>query len=355
MARPKLTNELGLPWPVYQAVVNHRYSKEGADYSATELLRPPRVRELERIHTDEIVEDASDYVFALLGTVAHFILEIGVHYEIWDVVEELISLRYETGYNTKKRFVQLVNRLWKLMVKHYKADRNEQAIVERRLFYTDPASGKRVSGQIDLVYPDTVITDYKTMSIWEGVNGLKDEKIQQLNIYNLLAKEGVDAEGKPSDLDPPRQLQIVALYRDWSKVKAFKARVRGDKYPPRQVAVFKINKWDIEKTKKFVAKRIALHMDAETRTKNGVALPECTAEERWARSSTFAVMKEGRKNALRVLNSYQEALDWIDKEGKGETVEERPGESTRCQYGYCSVAPFCSQWTKIQSFMAGGG
>jgi hypothetical protein len=353
VARPPLTNELGLSWPVYKAVTGHRYSKGKADYSATELLKPPRVRELERIHADEIVEDASDYVFALLGTVAHFILEIGAHYDMWDIVEEMMALRYEPGHNTKKKFVLLVNKLWKTMVTRYKSDRKNEMIVERRLYYTDPESGKKVSGQIDLVYPDTVITDYKTMSIWEGVYGLKDEKIQQLNIYNLLAREGVDAEGNPSDLDNPRQLQIVAIYRDWSKVKAFDAKIRGDKYPQRQVAVFKIERWDPEKTKKFIAERIKVHMDAEARTAAGTPLPTCTKEERWARDSKYAVMKSGRKKALRVLDSYDEALKWIDREGKGETVEERPGKSTRCQYGYCSVAPFCSQWAEISRSMEG--
>lgn len=353
MGRHELTNELGLPWPVYEAVANHRYTKGGADYSATELLKPPRVRELQRIHADEIVEDASEYVFALLGTVAHFILELGVRYDIWDVMEDLFALRYEEGFNTKKLFVKKVNILWKLLVGHYKSDRTQRTIVERRLYYTDPVTGKTVSGQIDLVYPDTVITDYKTMSVYEGMAGLKDEKIQQLNIYNLLAREGVDADGKPNDLDAPRQLQIVSLYRDWSKVKATKAKIRGDTYPPRQVAVFKVDKWDLEKTKKFVTERIKLHIAAELATNLGKPLPECSGEERWAKSAKYAVVKEGRKNAFRVLDSYQAALDWMETNNKGETVEERPGESTRCQYGYCNVAPFCQQWTKIQEYLEG--
>ena len=340
----ELTNELGLPWPVVSAIRNHRYTKGKADYSATELLKPPRVRELQRIHDDEIEEDASEFVFALLGTVAHFILELGVYYDIWDVVNDLLQLHYEEGRGTRKTFIKKVNILWKLLVGHYKADRNGKAVVERRLFWTCPSTGKTISGAIDLVYPDRVITDYKMMSVYEGIHGLKQEKIQQLNIYNLLACEGVTSDGHPSDLDPPRQLQICSLYRDWSKTKANLARLKGDSYPQRQVAVFKLNKWELNETKEFIAGRIRKHMAAEQE------LPQCSANDRWARPPKFAVRKRGRKSALRVLDSYNDALEWMEKNEKGESVEERPGQSIRCEL-YCNVSGFCSQWDEIRAYM----
>ena len=76
----RYTNEQELPWPVLSAIENHRYSKGSADYSVTELLNPPRVRELKRRHYDEIEVDAADMVFALFGTVVHFILQLSIQH-----------------------------------------------------------------------------------------------------------------------------------------------------------------------------------------------------------------------------------------------------------------------------------
>jgi hypothetical protein len=52
-------------------------------------------------------------------------------------------------------------------------------------------------------------------------------------------------------------------------------------------------------------------------------------------------MKKGRKTALRVLDSREEAEQWM-KENKGDYIEVGPGEDKKCQDGYCRVAAFCS-------------
>ena len=76
-------------------------------------------------------------------------------------------------------------------------------------------------------------------------------------------------------------------------------------------------------------------------------LPFCTDEERWQRPSKFAVGKKKTKRALRVLDSHEEAEDWMVTTGKGEYIEERPGQAIRCE-NYCDVAPFCNQWKEMQ-------
>jgi hypothetical protein len=58
-------------------------------------------------------------------------------------------------------------------------------------------------------------------------------------------------------------------------------------------------------------------------------------------------MKKGRKSALRVLDTEQEAKNWVDNTGKGEYIEHRKGKYTRCE-GYCSVAEFCPQLRREQ-------
>ena len=340
----RYTNEQELPWPVLSAIENHRYSKGSADYSVTELLNPPRVRELKRRHYDEIEVDAADMVFALFGTVVHFILQLSIYYDIWDAVEQMILLKFEPGHGTKKKFTILVNGLWKALVAYFHTD---QYIVERRLFYRDPVTQKMISGQIDLVKPDDIVTDYKMMSIWEGINGLKPEKIQQLNLYNLLAVYGKNEDGSAGLAIEPRQLQIVSLYRDWSKNKAAQALQRGDLgYPQKQVRVWKVAKWPVAEAADFLQQRIQIHMRAEAIEEDD-DLPFCSEEERWQRPSTWAVMKKGRKSALRVLNSHNDAEDWMVTQQKGEYIEERRGQAIRCE-NYCDAAPFCNQWQEIK-------
>jgi hypothetical protein len=66
--------------------------------------------------------------------------------------------------------------------------------------------------------------------------------------------------------------------------------------------------------------------------------PICTPEERWATPTTYAVMKQGKKSALKVAQSQKEAQIWLEANG-GEWVQERPGEDKRC-HNYC---PFGKQ------------
>ena len=53
-------------------------------------------------------------------------------------------------------------------------------------------------------------------------------------------------------------------------------------------------------------------------------------------------MKKGRKTALRVLNSQEEAEEWMAANG-GDHIEVRPGEDKKCK-DYCSVCEFCNYY-----------
>ena len=53
------------------------------------------------------------------------------------------------------------------------------------------------------------------------------------------------------------------------------------------------------------------------------------------------MMKKGRKSAVRLLDSEEQAEAYVkDKNVKGGYVEKREGENIRCD-GYCSVREFC--------------
>ncbi len=101
--------------------------------------------------------------------------------------------------------------------------------------------------------------------------------------------------------------------------------------------------WGYEKAEAFCRERVRLHAMAQSG--NG-ALPECTAEERWEKSPKWAVMKKGRKRALRLYDTEAEAQKHAQSE-KLCHVEHRPGESVRCQ-SYCNAAPYCDQWKALR-------
>lgn len=269
----KITNRSGLPEALVRAVENDPYSRGDSDYSVTQLLKPARMVALERIHKDELEEDVSDRIWALMGQLGHLVLE-----------------------------------------------RAGEGMVEKRLFAT--RNGLRISGQLDLVENQTKSTDYKFTTAWSAKNGPKPEWIQQLNLGRWLAQEnGIQIQ----------QLEIVAIYRDWSKLEA----MRSADYPQQQVQAFRLPIWSWKDTEDFLDARLAAHEAARKQ------LPDCTAEERWEKPTVYAVMKEGRKSAVKLHDHEEQARLHSEQLGKGHTVATRPGQSTRCE-AYCSVSRFCS-------------
>lgn len=276
----KLTNTMGLPEALVEAVRRDDYSKGDCDYSVTELLSPPRIAALRARHEHEIVEDASARIWSLLGQCAHSILERAGG----------ASLAEWRGYVT--------------------------------------IDGKRVSGQLDtLNVLSGTLSDWKVTTAWTVKGGaLRDEWPPQLNAYAMIARAAGHTVNK---------LEIVAILRDWSKLEA----KRSPDYPQQQVAVIPVPVWPEAEVIRLFRERIQLHEAARAGE-----LPVCTPEERWQRPTVYAVMRNGRKSALRLLDSGTEALAWRAESGKPtDAIVERPGESVRCTH-YCAVAPFCSWW-----------
>jgi hypothetical protein len=279
---PRITNRSNLPEALVRAIENDPYDRGECDYSVTQLLKPARMVALERIHRDDIEEDAADRIWALMGQLGHLVLE-----------------------------------------------RAGQGMVEKRLFAT--RNGLRISGALDLVSASGgsyKSTDYKFTTAWSAKNGPKPEWIQQLNLGLWLASEnGITIDA----------LEIVAIYRDWSKLEA----MRSQDYPQRQASVFSLPIWPMPRTLAFLDERLAAMEAAKS------ALPECTAEERWEKPTVYAVMKEGRKSAVKLHDHEEQARLHAEQLGKQHSVETRPGQSTRCE-AYCSCARFCTQFQSTQ-------
>ena len=288
----KLTNKNGLPQPIVDAVSNHEYTGGGSGtISVTTLIDSPLIAHLKRVHDAEIEEDVSDRIYALMGSAIHGILE--------------------------------------------KADTT--AITEKRL--TIDVDGVKISGQLDrlALISDKggvagCLQDYKVCSIWEYIYGLKKDRENQLNVYAyILRQHGYKVA----------RLQIVQIFRDWMKTKA----INDSNYPQTQVAVVNVPLWQEEKQLAYIKERIAAHMALE--------VPECTREEKWQSDDTYAVMKEGRKTALRVLNNMDDAERWMTDNVEPEkaskhSIVRRPGTAKRCMM-YCQVSPFCPYFKPEES------
>jgi len=276
----KLTNRHDLPDAIVRAIANDDYDRGECHLSVSQLIAPPRQVALMRQHGDEIVQDATDLIWALLGKVGHVILE--------------------------------------------RAEQN--ALVEERLFMD--VAGWRISGAMDrfalLTLPHEAwgIDDYKFTSTYAVREGGKVEWEQQLNLYaELLRRHSF----------PVSRLRIVALLRDWRPAEAKK--YARDGYPQQQVAVIPIRLWTPEETLAFAEQRVRLHQEAQW------DLPLCTPEERWQREAKWAVMTPKRVKAVKLHDTRADA-DAHAATVKDAYVEERPAIAKRCE-AYCSVRPFC--------------
>lgn len=287
-----ITNRFDLPAPLVEAVKNDGYSNSGT-LSVTTLIKPPQAVALEMAHADEIVEDASDRIWALLGQATHTILE--------RAVETL----------------------------------GDDYLVEARFFAT--LDGTRVSGQAD-VYQKSLklIQDYKVTSAYAAKDAIangKSEWTLQLSMLAALARHNKHEVERG---------QIVAILKDWSRrtaeEEARKAASFGAPctYPQAAVVVLDIPLMSNEETILWMRDRIKQHLSAREGNP-----PPCTDEERWKQPGKFAVMKKGRKTALRLCDDRREAERQLGIQS-GDYIDERPTKYNRCE-GYCSAAPWCPQ------------
>ena len=95
--------------------------------------------------------------------------------------------------------------------------------------------------------------------------------------------------------------------------------------------------WPEWRCQQFFVDEVSRHRHADTMSDDD--LPICTPHQRWQRGGQFAVMKKGRKKAVRLLDT-QEQADIMVERGGGDFVEQRPIEYVRCER-YCNVNRWC--------------
>lgn len=300
-----ITNRQGLPSSLYNALSRDTYVG-GGDISITRLIAPPRMVALRKRHENEIVEDATDRIWSLLGQAAHVVAERAAGNDV--IVETRLS----------KRIAGIPK-------------------PDSTLWEWD------VSGQPDVYEKkDQIVSDYKITSVWSFMFGDKPEWDQQVNLQAMLHRhKGDEVKG----------VRIIAILRDWQKRKA---QYEKD-YPAMAAHVVNFPLWTLEQQIEFAEDRVKLHQKAQKEFKlsgyNGDVLPLCTEKERWFRGAKFVVKRKQikkdtiNKKADRLADTKEEAEKYIrenpaPKNTEYMPVEERPGENIRC-LNYCDVWSFC--------------
>ncbi len=305
----KYTNKHNIPDHIVRALTrwNEKYSKGGADYSVTGLIRPAHMAHLERVHADEICEDVSDLFYRVWGTATHAML----------------------------------------------ADGHEDALQEIRFFdkiEVSPTTTVTVSGQADVITKDGDLLDTKTTSAASMLYGdvecpvvgsdrryrISSDWVAQVNCYAYLAKNGMgtmELENEDEPVIVPKEripeikrLGIAVALRDWSKTKAG----FDPNYPHAPCFVLIVPMWPETVQAAYIRDRIYAHLTPED---------DCNPMERWARKDHWTIEVNG-KPWNRGKKFYEHAAAEVQAAEVGGTVYEHPGECVRCK-GYCTVSQFC--------------
>lgn len=277
----KITNNFNLPQALVDKCVREKHNSPHC-ISATSLKNGTRAFYLTDRHFDEIEVDASDMLWAVFGDAFHSLMD----------------------------------------------KESEDVVTEKDLSYD--VDGWKVTGRVDGYNTKTgEVYDWKTTSVWKVVNGDFDEwKFQGLVYAWLLRKNGLIAN----------KCRFIACLKDHSKSKA-----KFDKsYPQKPIYVyeFDVTDDDIAEIEKTIKEKVADIAKCENVKDDD--LPLCNESERWTKCE-FAVMKDGRKTAVRVFkdDNAKELAEKLASEVGGYVVDR--STDAKCN-GYCQCCEFCSHW-----------
>ena len=276
----KVTNKLNLPAAFVNAVSTNRHNAAGC-FSATTLNKGAKEIILSDRHFDEITVDAADSVWAVWGTAVHALLES----------------QPDNNFHEEK--------------------------------FKVPVCNSFVTGQVDSYDMEhATIFDWKTASVWKvQFADFSDWYKQGMTYAWLLKQSGLDV----------RHCVFVALLKDHSKSKAAK----DASYPQSPVFKYEFDVTD-EELQQTEARIIAKVAEIENAYKLGDDdIEPCSAEERWADDEKWAVMKNGRKTAIKLFDNSADADAMAGEMGNAYYVEHRPAISRKCG-DYCNCKDFCN-------------
>lgn len=250
-----------------EAYNDDTYCKGEADFSTTEILKPPQLTFLASKHEPRDLGAWQSWS-AFIGTVIHDYLE-----------------------NSAR--------------KHF-----PNALIEERLYKEFEIDGETVKlgGKVDIVFPGVLIKDYKVIFESQCPDKMKSDHEAQNN-YNaiLLHENGVTVTHG----------QIEYIAKDW-RPNSFRKTIPE---PRRAITKPLLDK---DKVTTSLVRRLTEHV----RAKKGLPTRSCTDEERWMKPNQWALGKVGFKRARKVCHSQKEA---DENKKPGEVIEFRQGEYTRCE------------------------
>lgn len=278
----KYTNKFKLPSALVSAVESHEHRK--GDFSVTQLLKGATEIALERMFPEKLEMDVSEAVNMMLGTAVHKLFE---EQETDNVLNE-----------------------------HY--------------MEADVYAGFTVSGTADVL--DLAIEeciDYKTCASWKVIYKDFDDWRRQGKAYLWL---WWNETGKLW-----HKARFIALIKDWSPTEA----KRDSNYPQSPIVPIRFEYSDAEifgVPEEWTEKIIEVLQKLVSQD-----FGCCSAEERWAKPTQWALMKEGRKTALKLYDNEADAI-----EAKGDDpklyVEKRKGRDVKCESycvaGKCGLCPY---------------
>jgi len=286
----KYTNNHGLPDILVQWLEYDEYDHEDGVLSATAIMRPIRATVIMERNKDDLEID----------------------------VTEVIASRYGTAIHDSFEKVPL-----------------KDCIQEKRLYAE--LDGFRISGKPDILRDlkdgRHQLLDIKSTSVWTVIYGSREhDHILQLSIYRWLAERN---GYKVTD-----DAEIIYIFTDWSKSKAKK----DPDYPQLRCMIKPIKLMSIQEIEDYMKERLlAIGYLVDN---PDLKLPECNREELWQQDDKWAVMKRGRKTAVKVFDNEQDALEMVAREGENtHWVEHRPGKVNRCDY--CPARKFCDQYSRL--------
>ena len=276
----KVTNKMNLPAAFVNAVSTTRHNAAGC-FSATTLNKGTKEIILSDRHFEEMAVDAADSVWAVWGTAVHALLES------------------QPDNNFHEEYFKV------------------------------PVSESYVTGQVDSYdMENATIYDWKTASVWKVQHADFDDWRRQGMTYAwLLQQSGLEV----------KKCRFVALLKDHSKTKA----KNDSSYPQSPVFIyeFDVTPEDMAETRDRILNKV-LEIESAYELDDD-AIEPCSAEECWADGEKWAVMKNGRKTAIKLFDNEADADAMAGKMGNAYYVEHRPAISRKCGE-YCICKDFCN-------------
>ena len=288
----QITNKQNLPLAFVNAVSTEKHNKDG-EYSATTLNKGVKEIILTKRHWDKLTDDVADRVWAVWGAAVHALFEA----------------------------------------------QKDNCFHEER--FSIPVLQSVVTGQVDSYDMEKgIINDWKTASAWKVImSDFEDWKKQGMTYAWLLTQNGLTVN----------KCRFIALLKDHSKTKAKTDR----QYPQSPVFIyeFDVTKAMLAEAKARIFSKVKEIEVAEKMSDDDI-LP-CTASERWADGEKWAVMKSGRKTAVKLFDAQDDADAHAKELGEKHYVEHRPAVSRKCN-DYCTCKDLCNFYKQMQEGGTGG-